>query len=85
MILNILNILKPKTQPAMDKLLFQGQIEACRAKTEEVTGLEILNYSVRTRHHAPTALSELSLAAVVLITLVFIRTQRLVRRRSSPN
>ncbi|KAG8158335.1 hypothetical protein KVR01_012096 [Diaporthe batatas] len=29
----------------MDQLLFQGQIEACRAKTEDVTGLEILNYS----------------------------------------
>lgn len=32
---------------AMDKILFEKELQACRAKTEDMSWLEILNYSVR--------------------------------------
>lgn len=31
----------------MDKILFEKELQACRAKTEDMSWLEILNYSVR--------------------------------------
>lgn len=30
----------------MDRLLFERELDACRTKTEDISWLEILNYSV---------------------------------------
>lgn len=34
-------------QPAMDEKFFERQLQSCRTKTEDVSWLEILNYSVQ--------------------------------------
>lgn len=62
----------------MDRILFERELEACRTKTEDISCLEILNYSVQ----APFSCDDVHSGSKILcpMSLTLRRTQKSVQR-----